>query len=145
MVKGIVNVFDHVGFCLVLNLTTTCTVASGLLYGHQILLPSMLVLLPTFTLVASSETNSSTFELIIFCFSITVPFSSFISMFNLSLYKKHQPHKWQVFQSAVQLKLYFLACCCIFYFSLMALSDTISVYIGLLSPKKREKERRNIA
>ena len=25
MVKGIVNAFDHMGFCLVLNLTTTCT------------------------------------------------------------------------------------------------------------------------
>ena len=25
MVKGIVNAFDHMGFCLVLNMTTTCT------------------------------------------------------------------------------------------------------------------------
>ena len=25
MVKGIVNAFDHMGFCLVLNLRTTCT------------------------------------------------------------------------------------------------------------------------
>ena len=25
MVKGIVNAFDHMGFCLVLNLTTVCT------------------------------------------------------------------------------------------------------------------------
>ena len=25
MVKGIVNAFDHMGFCLALNLTTTCT------------------------------------------------------------------------------------------------------------------------
>ena len=25
MVKGIVNAFDHMGYCLVLNLTTTCT------------------------------------------------------------------------------------------------------------------------
>ena len=25
MVKGFVNAFDHMGFCLVLNLTTTCT------------------------------------------------------------------------------------------------------------------------
>ena len=25
MVKGIVNAFDHTGFCLVLNLKTTCT------------------------------------------------------------------------------------------------------------------------
>ena len=25
MVKGIVNAFDHMGFCLVLNLTITCT------------------------------------------------------------------------------------------------------------------------
>ena len=25
MVKGIVNAFDHMGFCLVLNLTTICT------------------------------------------------------------------------------------------------------------------------
>ena len=25
MVKGIFNAFDHMGFCLVLNLTTTCT------------------------------------------------------------------------------------------------------------------------
>ena len=49
MVKGIVNAFDQMGFCLVLNLTTTCT-DGKLLYGHQILLPSMLVLLPIFTL-----------------------------------------------------------------------------------------------
>ena len=25
MAKGIVNAFDHMGLCLVLNLTTTCT------------------------------------------------------------------------------------------------------------------------
>ena len=54
MVKGIVNAVDHMGFCLVLNLTTTVHVPvqmeSGLVYGHQILLPSMSVLLPTFTL-----------------------------------------------------------------------------------------------
>ena len=50
MVKGIVNAFDHMGFCLVLNLTTPVQMGSGLLYCHQILLPSMIVLLPTFTL-----------------------------------------------------------------------------------------------
>ena len=49
MVKGIVNAFDHMGFCLVRNLTDV-QMASGLLYGHQILLPRMLVLPPTFTL-----------------------------------------------------------------------------------------------
>ena len=37
-------------FVLVLNLKTTLQMASGLLYDHQILLPSMLVLLLTFTL-----------------------------------------------------------------------------------------------
>ena len=46
MVKGIVNAFDHMGLRSVLNLTTTCGIASGLFYGHQILLSSMLVLLP---------------------------------------------------------------------------------------------------
>ena len=50
MVKGIDNAFDHMGFCLVLNLKTTLEIASGLLDDHQILLPNMLVLLPTFTL-----------------------------------------------------------------------------------------------
>ena len=50
MVKGIVNAFDHMGFCLVLNLKTTLEISSGLLDDHQILLPNMLVLLPTFTL-----------------------------------------------------------------------------------------------
>ena len=47
MVNGIVNAFDHLGFCLVLNLITTCSDGSWLLYGHQILLRSMLVLLLT--------------------------------------------------------------------------------------------------
>ena len=52
MVKGIINAFDHMGFCLVLNLQLHVPVqmANGLLYGHHILLLSMLVLLPTFTL-----------------------------------------------------------------------------------------------
>ena len=51
MVKGIVNVFDHMGFCLVLNLTTTCTCTDGkwAVAGNQFLLPVILVLLPTFT------------------------------------------------------------------------------------------------
>ena len=40
MVKGIDNAFDHLKFCLVLNLTTKLSVqvASGLLYGHQFLI-----------------------------------------------------------------------------------------------------------
>ena len=50
MVKGIVSAFDHMGFCLVLNLTTTCTDGKWAVIGHQFLLPGMLVLLSTFTL-----------------------------------------------------------------------------------------------
>ena len=50
MVKGIVNAFDHMGFCLVLNLTTTCTDGKWAGIWAPILLPGMLVLLPTFTL-----------------------------------------------------------------------------------------------
>ena len=49
MVKGIVNAFDHMGFCLVLNLTTTCTDGKWSAIGQRFLLPGMLVLLPTFT------------------------------------------------------------------------------------------------
>ena len=50
MVKGIDNAFGHMGFCLVLNSTTTCTDGKWAVIWHQILLPGMLVLLPTFTL-----------------------------------------------------------------------------------------------
>ena len=46
MVKGIVNAFDHMGLCLVLNLKTTCTDSKRAVIWP----PSMLVLLPTFTL-----------------------------------------------------------------------------------------------
>ena len=46
MVKGIVNAFDHMGFCLVLNLITTCTDGKWAVIWP----PGMLVLLPTFTL-----------------------------------------------------------------------------------------------
>ena len=50
MVKGIVNAFDHMGFCLVLNLTSTCTDDKWAVIWPSNLLPGMLVLLPTFTL-----------------------------------------------------------------------------------------------
>ena len=50
MVKGIVNAFGHMGFCLVLNLTTTCTDVKWAVIWPPVLLPSILVLLPTFTL-----------------------------------------------------------------------------------------------
>ena len=48
MVKNIVNAFDHMGFCLVLNLTTTCTDGKWAVIWPQNF--AMLVLLPTFTL-----------------------------------------------------------------------------------------------
>ena len=37
MVKGIVNAFDHMGVCLVFNLTSTCTDGKWAvtIYGHQ--------------------------------------------------------------------------------------------------------------
>ena len=50
MVKGIVNAFDHLEFCLVLNLITTCTDGKWVVIWPPILLPSILVLLPTLTL-----------------------------------------------------------------------------------------------
>ena len=50
MLKGIVNDFDHMGFCLVLNLTSTCTDGKSAVIWLQTLLLSILVLLPTFTL-----------------------------------------------------------------------------------------------
>ena len=49
MVKGIVNAFDNLGFCLVLNLITTCADVKWAVIWPPILLPSMFVLLPTFT------------------------------------------------------------------------------------------------
>ena len=59
MVKGIVNAFDQMGLCLILNLTTTCTDASGRLYGHQTLLPSMLkYLLPAKKLISNTGHTS---------------------------------------------------------------------------------------
>ena len=50
MVKGIVNAFDHMEFCLVLNLTTTSTDGKWAVIWPSILPPGMSVLLPTFTL-----------------------------------------------------------------------------------------------
>ena len=44
MVKGIINAFDHMEFCLVLNLTMEIMV-SWLLHGHKFLLLGMLILL----------------------------------------------------------------------------------------------------
>ena len=41
MVKGIINAFDHLELCLVINLTLVVT---GLYYGHQYLLLGILVL-----------------------------------------------------------------------------------------------------
>ena len=45
MVKGIINAFDHMELCLVINLIL---VVNGLLYGHQYLLLGILVLLLPF-------------------------------------------------------------------------------------------------
>ena len=50
MVKGIVNAFDHIGFWLVLKLTTTYTDGKWAAIWPLILSQGMLVLLPTFTL-----------------------------------------------------------------------------------------------
>ena len=49
MVKGIVNAFDHMEFCLVLHLTNTSVHAKRVAKWQPILLPHMLVLLPTST------------------------------------------------------------------------------------------------
>ena len=49
MVKGIVNAFDHMGFCLVLNLKTTCTDGKWAVMWPPNF-ATKLVLLPTFTL-----------------------------------------------------------------------------------------------
>ena len=45
MVKGIINAFDHLELCLVINLTMCGT---GLLYSHRYLLLGILVLLLPF-------------------------------------------------------------------------------------------------
>ena len=50
MVKGIVNAIDHVEFCLVLHLTHTSVDAKTAVKWQPILIPGMLVLLPTFIL-----------------------------------------------------------------------------------------------
>ena len=50
MVKGIVNAFDHMEFCLVLHLKNTSVDAKRAVKLQPILLPGILVLLPTFTL-----------------------------------------------------------------------------------------------
>ena len=51
MTKHNFNASDHMGLCLVLNdKYSTCTDGKWAVSGHQILLQSMLVLLPTFTL-----------------------------------------------------------------------------------------------
>ena len=47
MVKGIVSAFDHMEYCLILNMTTTGTDGKwAVIYCHQFLLLGMLVLLP---------------------------------------------------------------------------------------------------
>ena len=48
MIKGIINAFDHMEFCLVINLTTTVVGGKGTVLGLQVLLPGMLVLLLAF-------------------------------------------------------------------------------------------------
>ena len=45
MVKGIINSFDHMELCLVINLTLVVT---GLLHDHQYLLLGIIVLLLPF-------------------------------------------------------------------------------------------------
>ena len=49
MVKDIINAFDHMGFCLVLNLTTICTGGKWTVIWPPNFATNMLVLLPTFT------------------------------------------------------------------------------------------------
>ena len=50
MVKGIVNAFDHMGFCLVLNLTITCTDGKWAVIWPQNFATKYVSLLPTLTL-----------------------------------------------------------------------------------------------
>ena len=51
MVKGIVNAFDYMGFCLVSNLTTTCTDGKwAVIWQRNFATKYTLVLLLTFTL-----------------------------------------------------------------------------------------------
>ena len=50
MVKGIVNAFDHIGFCLVLNLTTTCIDGQWAVIWPPNFAAKNVSLLPTFTL-----------------------------------------------------------------------------------------------
>ena len=59
MVKGIVNAFDHMEFCLVLHLTNMCTSVDvkKAVKWQLILLPGMLVLLPTFTPCSKKKSN----------------------------------------------------------------------------------------